>query len=78
MPEGRPPSFESFTCPHCQALYHLVKAEASPETNVQVVACLVCFGALTAREGTLVLNYFLLRKAGRGRRRAVSPATAPS
>ena len=66
MPRGRPPLFESFTCPHCQALYHLVKAEAGPETSVQALACLICFGVLTAREGKFVLKYFLLRKAGHG------------
>ena len=26
-PCGRPPSFKSFTCPNCQALYHIVKVE---------------------------------------------------
>ena len=29
---GRPPSFISFTCANCQALYHVVKVEAGPET----------------------------------------------
>jgi hypothetical protein len=24
--------FNSFTCPDCQALYHIVKVEAGPET----------------------------------------------
>ena len=30
MAGGRPPSFNSFTCPNCQALYHIVKVEAGP------------------------------------------------
>ena len=30
MAGGRPPSFISFTCPNCQALYHVVKVEAGP------------------------------------------------
>jgi hypothetical protein len=57
MPRGRPPSFETFTCPHC-------RAKAGPETNVQVVACLVCFGALTAREGSFVLKIFSASQSG--------------
>jgi hypothetical protein len=32
MAGGRPPSFRSFTCPNCQALFHVVKVEAEPET----------------------------------------------
>jgi hypothetical protein len=32
MAGGRPPAFISFTCPNCQALYHIVKVEAGPET----------------------------------------------
>jgi hypothetical protein len=65
MAGGRPPSFNSFTCPNCQALYHVVKVEAGPETDFQDVACRVCRGSLLGREGNLVLKYFLLREAGR-------------
>jgi hypothetical protein len=32
MPEGRSPSFISFNCPNCNALYQVVQAEAGPET----------------------------------------------
>jgi hypothetical protein len=60
-----PPSFNSFTCPNCQALYHVVKVEAGPETVFQDVACRVCRGSLLGHEGNLVLKYFLLREAGR-------------
>jgi hypothetical protein len=35
MPGGRPALFKSFTCPNCRALYHIVKAEAGPETTFQ-------------------------------------------
>ena len=65
MAGGRPPSFNSFTCPNCQALYHVVKVEAGPETVFQDVACRVCRGSLLGHEGNLVLKYFLLREAGR-------------
>jgi hypothetical protein len=41
MAGGRPPSFNSFTCPNCQALYELVRVEAGPETTLQDVKCLL-------------------------------------
>jgi predicted Zn finger-like uncharacterized protein len=65
MDGGRPPSFYSFTCPNCQALYDLVKVEAGPETTIEEVKCLSCGGPLPAREDEFILKYFLLRKAGR-------------
>jgi hypothetical protein len=65
MAGGRPPSFRSFTCPNCRALYQLVKAEAGPETVDQQVGCRVCGAPLPGREDGFVLKYFLLRKAGR-------------
>jgi predicted Zn finger-like uncharacterized protein len=75
MTGGRPPAFNSFTCPNCQALYHIVKVEAGPETVFQEVPCRVCGQPLAGREGKFVLKYFLLRKAARvqgGRRRIVA------
>jgi hypothetical protein len=65
MPGGRPPSFNSFTCPNCQALYHLVKVERGPETVDGDVTCRSCGAPLPGREGNFVLKYFMLRKAGR-------------
>ena len=50
-------------CSHCNALYQVIRAEAGPETTERDVACRVCGGPLPAREGQLVLKYFLLRKA---------------
>jgi hypothetical protein len=70
MAGGRPPLFNSFTCPNCQALYQIVKVEAGPETDNREIICRVCGGPLTGREGKLVLKYFVLRKATRSRRRA--------
>jgi predicted Zn finger-like uncharacterized protein len=60
---GRAPAYNSFTCPNCQALYHVVKVEAAPETVFQEVPCRVCGQSLAGREGKFVLKYFLLRKA---------------
>ena len=68
MGGGRPSP--SFTCPHCQALYHLVKVEAGPETIDRELACRVCNAPFVSREGKFVLKYFLLREAVRTRRRA--------
>jgi transcription elongation factor Elf1 len=70
MAGGRPPSFESFACPNCNALYQVVKVEAGPETTDREITCRSCGGPLAGREGKLVLKYFLLRRAGQGRRRA--------
>jgi len=52
-----------FSCPHCGALYHLVKGEAGPETVYREIKCRICGGPLPEREGEFVLKYFLLRKA---------------
>jgi hypothetical protein len=59
MPGDRPPSFKPFTCPDCQALYHLVKVEAGPETVEHPLACRACGASLPSREGRFVLKYFL-------------------
>jgi hypothetical protein len=40
MAGGGPRSFNSFTCPSSQALYHLVKVEAGPETVDHALTCL--------------------------------------
>ena len=55
-----------FKCPHCDALYQVVKAEAGPETSIDgEIPCRICGGPLAARDGEFVLKYFLLRKAAR-------------
>jgi predicted Zn finger-like uncharacterized protein len=68
MAGGRPPSLNSFTCPNCQALYHIVKVERGPETVDRDVTCRSCGAPLPGREGNFVLKYFMLRKAGRVQR----------
>jgi len=65
MAGGRPRSFNSFTCPNCNAFYQVVKVEAGPETVLQDVPCRICGAPLAGREGNFVLKYFLLRKAAR-------------
>jgi predicted Zn finger-like uncharacterized protein len=62
-----------FTCPHCQALYQVVKAEAGPETADRAAPCRSCGEPLPGREGNFVLKYFLLRYARQMRRYANSP-----
>jgi hypothetical protein len=54
-----------FNCPSCNALYHLIKAEAGPETIDSEIACRVCGAQLPGRDGYFVLKYFLLREPAR-------------
>ena len=65
MAGGRPPSFGSFTCPNCRALYDVVKAEAGPETIDRQITCPVCGELFPNREDGFILKYVLLRKATR-------------
>jgi DNA-directed RNA polymerase subunit RPC12/RpoP len=58
---GRP----FFKCPNCEALYHIVKVEADPQSVDREIACRACGGPLPAREAKFVMKYFLLRKASR-------------
>jgi predicted Zn finger-like uncharacterized protein len=78
MPGGRP---ASFNCPHCQALYQVIKAEAGPETVDGAVPCRSCGEPLPGREGGFVLKNFLLPHAGWVQRRhdaGASRASRPS
>jgi hypothetical protein len=63
MPD--PNSVPLVHCSNCQALYQVVKAQEGPETVDLEIACQVCKGPLTARQGQFVLKYFLLREASR-------------
>ena len=52
-----------FNCPHCNALYRIVKVEVGPETITdEWVTCRNCAGRLPTRDGNSVIKYFLLRK----------------
>jgi hypothetical protein len=55
-------SESSFSCPKCNALYHLIKVESGPETVDQEISCRSCGGPLQGREGGLVLKYFLINR----------------
>jgi hypothetical protein len=72
---SRPPAFDPFTCPNCEAFYQVVKVEAGSETDNREIVCRACGGLLTAREGKFVLKYFLLRKGIRSRREPSYPKT---
>jgi hypothetical protein len=54
-----------FKCPHCSALYHIIKVEAGLESDDRQITCGTCGGPLRAREGKFVFKYFLLRHVGR-------------
>src|SRR4029077_14637987 len=54
-----------FNCTNCNALYHLIKGEAGPETVDRDLNCVACGAPLPARDGQFVLKYFLLRNPSR-------------
>jgi hypothetical protein len=64
MAAGKP----FFKCPNCEALYHIVKVEAGPQSADREITCRACGGPLPGREAKFVMKYFLLRKAGRVRK----------
>jgi hypothetical protein len=70
----------AFNCPRCNALYHVVKVEAGPETIFADVSCRLCGEPLAGREDQFVLKYFLLRKTSRARKLCApdAPYTAVS
>ncbi len=45
-----------FNCPNCNALYHLIKAEAGSETVDREITCRASGGPLPGREGNFVLK----------------------
>jgi hypothetical protein len=60
----------SFLCPHCNAMYQVIRQKAGPETVYSEITCHACGGPLPNREGKHVLKYFLLRKGARFQQRA--------
>jgi hypothetical protein len=81
MAGSGPRSFNSFTCPSCQALYHLVKVEAGPETVDHALTCLACGAPLPNRESaprTLCLNMrTLMARSGQSSSRATMSIDLP-
>jgi hypothetical protein len=57
-----------FSCPHCKALYQIIKTEAGPESDEDRVACRACGEPLVGREGRYLLKYFHFRDASNRRR----------
>jgi hypothetical protein len=48
-------------CPHCNALYRVVRVEAvSTEIPVRKIPCLNCGGDLDTRKGSYLLKWFLV------------------
>jgi predicted Zn finger-like uncharacterized protein len=74
MPDGRPPAFNSFTCPNCQAHYYVVKVEAGLETIDRALRCRSCGEPLPSREGRYVLKYFMVRGSGQTPRCRTRPS----
>jgi predicted Zn finger-like uncharacterized protein len=48
----------NFKCPTCNASYKVVRAEAPPTHDNQLLLCLSCGGPLRNREGKFALKYF--------------------
>jgi hypothetical protein len=46
---------KQFNCQNCNALYHLIKVEAGPETIDRKLNCQACGAPLPARDGQFVL-----------------------
>jgi hypothetical protein len=53
------PEIFRFDCPNCRAEYKLVRAEADPPPDPQIV-CRRCAAPLQGREGKFMLKYFLV------------------
>jgi hypothetical protein len=49
-----------FQCPNCDASYMVVRVEAEPAKLYRDLECRSCGGPLDARNGPLILKYFLL------------------
>jgi hypothetical protein len=62
----------SFQCPNCDAQYKVVRVEAPPNINEELV-CLTCGSPLRNREDNFVLKYF---RTERGAPREVRASSA--
>lgn len=61
----------TFRCPTCEAAYKVVRIEAPPTHDNQLL-CLGCGGPLRNREGKYVLKYFRVDGTKRTRRRKLT------
>jgi predicted Zn finger-like uncharacterized protein len=53
---------ETFPCPHCQAVYKLVRVKTPPEPGDHPVSCLHCGQVLAPRDNEFLLKYFLVER----------------
>ena len=55
----KPPLQEEtkFQCPTCDAKYKIVRVEAAPTHDCQII-CVSCGGPLLGRQGKFVIKYF--------------------
>ena len=67
-----PETTRRFDCPNCGAEYKVVRAEADPPPDRQIV-CRRCGAPLQGRDGKFILKYFLV---GRPRTQAKAPRSA--
>jgi hypothetical protein len=56
---GHMDSQSQMRCPHCEARYIVVKAEANQTTVDREITCLGCGSSLKSRDGRFILKYFL-------------------
>ena len=53
------------TCPKCQAIYHVLKVEGTPDAKDEGATCQACGAPLPTPQrlqGEFVLKYFLMRE----------------
>jgi predicted Zn finger-like uncharacterized protein len=56
---------DDFTCPQCGAEYKVVRMSPQSVLAAQTVKCLHCPAEFMARNGDLILKYFLLKRPAR-------------
>jgi predicted Zn finger-like uncharacterized protein len=61
---------ETFSCPHCHAVYKLVRVKTPAEPGDHPVACLHCGHALAPRHNEFLLKYFLIERPAGAPRKA--------
>jgi predicted Zn finger-like uncharacterized protein len=66
-----------FNCPHCDALYRVVRSETRLEITDNWVTCSACHGPIPARKGKFVFKYFLLRQPVRFHRQTPGSSQRP-
>jgi len=50
----------SFNCPHCNALYKVVRVEVAQTSPEREIACRRCGAPLQGREGAFIFKYFFV------------------